>query len=415
MLPNVIGPLLILASMDIPGVITLEAGLSFLGLGVPPPAPSWGRMLSEGYNFIRDTPWIVVGGSLPLILHHPRLHLPGRRAARCARPACEARPMSATTDELLGVEDLSVSFAGEGGRVQALRHVSLTVRRGSIMGIVGESGSGKSTLIAAATQFLAANASVSGRVRFDGRDLLGLDARSLRALRGRRIAMVFQDPMTALNPVLSIGRQMVDIQYRDAGSATAKRARAAEMLKRVGIPDAASRLNRYPYEFSGGMRQRVAIAMALLGNPDLLIADEPTTALDVTMEAQIIHLLRVLRREFQGSILFVSHNLGLIAELCDEVTILYAGEVMESGPVREIMQRPRHPYTRGLLDCDPARISGAVRTLPTIGGEVPDLVAPPPGCVFSPRCALAEPVCLTPPERRCLGPGHVVRCHKAVP
>lgn len=322
--------------------------------------------------------------------------------------------MSATGDELLAVEDLSVSFAGEAGRVQALRQVSLSVERGSIVGIVGESGSGKSTLIAAATRFLPENASVSGHVRFDGRDLLALDARALRALRGRRIAMVFQDPMTALNPVLSIGRQMVDIQYRDAASAAAKRARAAEMLKHVGIPDAASRLKRYPYEFSGGMRQRIAIAMALLGNPDLLIADEPTTALDVTMEAQIIHLLRLLRRDFRGSILFVSHNLGLIAELCDEVTILYAGEVMESGPVRAIMQRPRHPYTRGLLDCDPARIPGSVRDLPTIGGDLPDLTAPPPGCVFAPRCPLAEPICLTPPPRYDLGDRHMARCHKAV-
>ena len=322
--------------------------------------------------------------------------------------------MTTPPDELLAVEDLSVSFSGEAGRVQALRNVTLSVPRGSIVGIVGESGSGKSTLIAAATRFLPSNAAVQGQVRFDGRDLLALDGRALRALRGRRIAMVFQDPMTSLNPVLSIGRQMVDIQYRDPGSAAAKRARAADLLKHVGIPDAASRLDQYPYEFSGGMRQRIAIAMALLGNPDLLIADEPTTALDVTMEAQIIHLLRLLRREFQSSILFVSHNLGLIAELCDEVTVLYAGEVMESGPVRAIMQRPRHPYTRGLLECDPARIPGSVRELPTIGGELPDLTAPPPGCVFAPRCRLAEPVCTMPPPRYDLGGRHMARCHKAL-
>jgi oligopeptide/dipeptide ABC transporter ATP-binding protein len=316
---------------------------------------------------------------------------------------------------MLDVRDLSVSFASAAGRVQALRHVDLAVARGAIMGIVGESGSGKSTLIGAATRLLPENADISGAVQFDGEDLLALKSAALRALRGRRIAMVFQDPMTALNPVLSIGQQMTDIQYRDRLSATDKRDRAAAMLSRVGIPDAAARLSRHPHEFSGGMRQRIAIAMALLGNPDLLIADEPTTALDVTMEAQIIHLLRLLRKDFHGSILFVSHNLGLIAELCDDVTILYAGEVMEQGPVRNILLQPRHPYTRALLDCDPARIPGLARILPTIGGEVPNLVSPPPGCVFAPRCQMASDICLTPPPAHRVGLGHVARCHKVGP
>ncbi|WP_254065693.1 MULTISPECIES: ABC transporter ATP-binding protein [unclassified Acidisoma] len=316
---------------------------------------------------------------------------------------------------MLDVRDLSVSFASAAGRVQALRHVDLAVVRGAIMGIVGESGSGKSTLIGAATRLLPENADISGAVQFDGEDLLALKSAALRALRGRRIAMVFQDPMTALNPVLSIGQQMTDIQYRDRLSATDKRDRAAAMLSRVGIPDAAARLSRHPHEFSGGMRQRIAIAMALLGNPDLLIADEPTTALDVTMEAQIIHLLRLLRKDFHGSILFVSHNLGLIAELCDDVTILYAGEVMEQAPVRNILLQPRHPYTRALLDCDPARIPGMARILPTIGGEVPNLVSPPPGCVFAPRCQMASDICLTPPPAHRVGLGHVARCHKVGP
>jgi peptide/nickel transport system ATP-binding protein len=320
-----------------------------------------------------------------------------------------------TAGPMLDVKDLSVSFASAAGRVQALRHVDLAVARGAIMGIVGESGSGKSTLIGAATRLLPGNADISGAVQFDGEDLLALKSAALRALRGRRIAMVFQDPMTALNPVLSIGQQMTDIQYRDRLSATDKRDRAAAMLGRVGIPDAAARLSRHPHEFSGGMRQRIAIAMALLGNPDLLIADEPTTALDVTMEAQIIHLLRLLRKDFHGSILFVSHNLGLIAELCDDVTILYAGEVIEQGPVRNILLQPRHPYTRALLDCDPARIPGMARILPTIGGEVPNLVSPPAGCVFAPRCQMASDICLTPPPAHHVGLGHVARCHKVGP
>jgi peptide/nickel transport system ATP-binding protein len=314
---------------------------------------------------------------------------------------------------LLAIDDLSVDFVTHRGTVRALRGVSLEVPRGSIVGIVGESGSGKSTLIAAATRLLPENGAVrGGSVTFDGLDMLSLPPDQLRALRGRHIAMVFQDPMTALNPVLAVGRQMVDIQYREAVGRAEKRARAAEMLRRVGIPDAASRLDRYPHEFSGGMRQRIAIAMALLGTPDLLIADEPTTALDVTMEAQIIHLLRELRRELQGSILFISHNLGLIAELCDHVVILYAGEVVERGTVRDIFHQPRHPYTEALLLCDPARIAEARRTLPTIGGDVPDLIRLPQGCVFAPRCPKAFARCRAEaPLLRALPGSHAAACH----
>ena len=320
------------------------------------------------------------------------------------------------TGPILAIHDLSVDFLTPRGTVRALRQVDLEVPRGSVVGIVGESGSGKSTLIAAATRLLPENAVLrGGTVRFDGKDLLRLSPAELRALRGRRITMVFQDPMTALNPVLSIGQQMVDIQYRDRGLDRAgKRAEAAAMLRRVGIPDVAERLDRFPHEFSGGMRQRIAVAMALLGNPDLLIADEPTTALDVTMEAQIIHLLRSLQREFHASVLFVSHNLGLVAELCDHVVILYAGEVVERGTVRDIFHRPRHPYTEALLICDPARLVAVRRELPTIGGEVPDLRQPPVGCIFAPRCPKAFDRCRSEaPASQALGGGHAARCHLA--
>jgi peptide/nickel transport system ATP-binding protein len=314
---------------------------------------------------------------------------------------------------LLSIDKLSVDFLTPRGTVSALREVSLDVPRGSIVGIVGESGSGKSTLIAAAMRLLPENAVIrGGAVGFDGEDMLNLAPDRLRALRGRRIAMVFQDPMTTLNPVLSVGRQMIDIQYRDRLDRAGKRRRAAEMLRRVGIPDPGARLGRFPHEFSGGMRQRIAIAMALLGNPDLLVADEPTTALDVTMEAQIIHLLRELRREFAGSILFVSHNLGLIAELCDHVVILYAGEVIERGTVQDIFHRPSHPYTEALLVCDPARLSRTSRALPTIGGEVPDLVRLPSGCIFAPRCSKAFARCRSEaPHLHAVAPGHTASCH----
>jgi oligopeptide/dipeptide ABC transporter ATP-binding protein len=314
---------------------------------------------------------------------------------------------------LLQIENLSLEFRSARGPVHALRNVSLAVPRGSIVGVVGESGSGKSTLALATMGLLQNNATISGgRIHFDGRDLLKLNDGELRALRGRRISMVFQDPMTALNPVLSIGRQMIDIQYRDVGSTADKRRKASEMLHRVGIPDAEQRLDQYPNEFSGGMRQRIAIAMGLLGNPELLIADEPTTALDVTMEAQIVHLLRQLQRDFKGSILFISHNLGLIAELCDYVVILYAGEVVEQGTVQDIFHRPRHPYTEALLVCDPARIEETRRELPTISGDVPNLLNYPKGCVFAPRCPRAfEPCRDKPPVDTALSETQSARCY----
>ncbi|MGH6902345.1 MAG: ABC transporter ATP-binding protein, partial [Geminicoccaceae bacterium] len=281
---------------------------------------------------------------------------------------------------LLDVRGLSVDFHTPRGRVHALRDVDLVLPRGEVVGLVGESGCGKTTLVSAVIRLLAANAEIrAGAILFDGRDILRLGERELRGLRGERIAMVFQDPMTALNPVLSIATQAIDVQYRARIGRAEKRRRAIAMLRRVGIPDPEHRIDRYPHEFSGGMRQRICIAFALIAGPDLLIADEPTTALDVTLEAQIIHLLRQLRGEFKGSILFISHNLGLIAELCDYVIILYAGEVVEQGTVHDIFHRPRHPYTEALLVCDPARLDEVRRELPTIPGDVPNLLQVPPG------------------------------------
>jgi oligopeptide/dipeptide ABC transporter ATP-binding protein len=316
-------------------------------------------------------------------------------------------------DSVLAARDLSIDFLTPHGTVHALRSVSLEVPRGSIVGIVGESGSGKSTLALAAMGLLPENAVVrGGAIDFDGQNVLAMAPAQLRDLRGRRMSMVFQDPMTSLNPVLSIGTQMVDIQYQDRASTAEKRRKAAAILGRVGIPDPEQRLGRYPHEFSGGMRQRIAIAMGLLGNPELLIADEPTTALDVTLEAQIIHLLRELRRDFRGSIMFISHNLGLIAELCDHVVILYAGEVVEHGTVHDIFHRPKHPYTEALLVCDPARIHEVRRELPTIAGDVPNLLRVPEGCVFAPRCPKVFDRCRRePPADHPVGTTQAARCH----
>lgn len=316
---------------------------------------------------------------------------------------------------VLSVEGLSVSYRIPGGRLQAVRNVSLAVGRGEVLGIMGESGCGKSTLAAAMIGLLPAGASVEGgSVRLNGDDLLRLTAEERRRRRGQSVAMVFQDPMTAFNPVLTIGRQLADfVGAHDAARHTL--GDIAEMLDRVGIPDPGRCLVRYPHELSGGMRQRVAIAAALLMQPDVLIADEPTTALDVTMEAQIIHLLRDLRAGFAGAIVIVTHHLGVIAELCDHVAVMYAGEVVEEASVDALFHDARHPYTRALLSCDPAVVMPGSGHLPTIGGRIPDLSALPPGCAFAARCAQADPSCAAPVPRWRGQAGRSVLCHRAQP
>jgi len=322
-----------------------------------------------------------------------------------------AAQLPAASTPVLDIRDLSVHYRTPKGSLQALRNIRLTVPSGKIIGIVGESGCGKSTLISAIIRLLAPNARIAGGlIRFRDRDLLTLPPEQMRALRGDEISMVFQDPMTSLNPVLTIGRQMADIQFRSGLPRNKKNERSLSMLERVGIPDPATQLRRYPHQLSGGMRQRVAIAMALMAEPALLIADEPTTALDSTLEVQIIHRLQELQRDFGCSILFISHHLGVIAELCEEVVVMYAGEVVESGSIRDVFMHPRHPYTRKLLECDPARIAQATRNLPVIEGSLPGLVNLPPGCIFRERCAHRMTRCAE--ERPQLaGDGHVAACH----
>ncbi len=315
---------------------------------------------------------------------------------------------------LLDIKGLSVSFRTPRGELKALRDVALHVDEGEIVGIIGESGCGKSTLINAIIGLLPANTgAVSGHIGFDGQELVGLPANAMRKLRGERITTIFQDPMTALNPVLTIGAQMTAIQYRRRASASEKRRRAIEFLDKVRMPDAARRLDQYPHQFSGGMRQRICIAMALLTEPDLLIADEPTTALDATLEVQVIHLLRELQRDIGCSVLFISHHLGAVAELCGRVAIMYAGEVVEQGTASDIFRDPRHPYTRKLLECDPGRIAERQEILPTIPGELPDLVHVPKGCIFRDRCPERFALCGERPPEVTVRPGHQAACHKA--
>ncbi|MGR3570536.1 ABC transporter ATP-binding protein [Brevirhabdus sp.] len=322
-------------------------------------------------------------------------------------------PDGPADEPLVTIEALSVDFATPRGTIHALRDINLKVPRGRVLGLVGESGCGKSTLAYALIGLLADNARIAGgAIRMGRHDLARLGPAAWRDLRGRRIAMIFQDPMTALNPVAAIGRQMLDIQYREPGSRADKRARAIDFLGRVQIPDPEAKLDVYPHQLSGGMRQRVCIAMALLTRPDLLIADEPTTALDATLEMQIVALLRDLQRDFGCSVLFVSHHLGTVAELCDDVAVMYAGEVVETGSARQIFHTPRHPYTQALFDCDPARIAEATRQLPTIPGTLPDLRQPPAGCAFRLRCLHAWQRCAEdhPPLYAAPG-GQLARCH----
>jgi peptide/nickel transport system ATP-binding protein len=316
-------------------------------------------------------------------------------------------------EALVEIDSLSVDFATAAGSFHALRDVSLSVGTRKVVGIVGESGSGKSTLALALLGLLPQNtAGVSGRIALEGQDLLGLEPEQARRLRGTRIAMIFQDPMTALNPVFTLGTQLVDAQrnrHPKLGRAELWR-RAAAMLARVGIADAETRLSAYPHQLSGGMRQRVMIAMALLCEPDVLIADEPTTALDVTIEAQIVRLIRELRSGFEGAIVFVSHSLGLVSEICDEVAVMYAGKIVERGAARDVFARPSHPYTQALLACeiDPEDEPGGL--LVTIKGRLPDLVNVPSGCIFADRCPSRFTRCSEEPPLLGVEPGHDAAC-----
>jgi oligopeptide/dipeptide ABC transporter ATP-binding protein len=311
---------------------------------------------------------------------------------------------------VLDVEDLSVRY----GEIRAVESVGIRVAAGEIVGIVGESGSGKSTLAHALPMLLPPSARVTATaLRLAGEDLLGRPPAAFRELRGRHLAMIFQDPATTFSPLARIGRQLEEFLWRDPDR-RARRNQIAVMLATVGIADPVRRLDAYPHELSGGMLQRVAIAAALLMRPALIVADEPTTALDVTTEAQILDLLRQARDRFGTAILIISHHLGVIAELCDRIAVMYAGTIVEQGSVRDVFRRPAHPYTRALLDCEPALLSPGARRLPSIPGRVGVRLAAPEGCVFAPRCGHADETCRrAPPPRRLAGEGHDYLCWRA--
>lgn len=317
--------------------------------------------------------------------------------------------------KLLEIKDLKVSFFTPVGEVKAVNGISYSLGYNEVMGIVGESGSGKS-VEAYAIMGLLQNPGrvVGGSVTFEGEDILAYDAKQMTDFRGNKISMIFQNPMTCLNPVYTVGDQLVEAltcHNKDVSRADAKK-RAIEMLDLVGINNAAKRFSQYPHEFSGGMRQRAMIAMALICNPKLLIADEPTTALDVTIQAQIIELMKDLQKKTDMSIVFITHNLGVVAEICDKVTVMYAGHVMEQGTVNEIFYRPQHPYTKGLLRSMPRLDEEAHERMVPIEGTPVDLLDPPKGCSFGPRCEHCMKICLNnqPPLVEVGENGHVSAC-----
>ncbi len=311
-------------------------------------------------------------------------------------------------DELLSLEDVSVHYKTLRGEVRAIDGVTMSLGAGETVGVVGETGCGKSTLGKAVLGVLPPGTRVTGQVVFEGKDLLTLDDEELRELRGKDLALIFQDPMTRLNPLMTIEAHFVEtIRAHEDVTEEEARERARVALTSMGIPE--SRMRNFPHEFSGGMRQRIMIALALVLRPSLLVADEPTTSLDVIVEAGILEILEDLKRAYKMSLLLITHNLGIVAEVCDRVAVLYAGELVEIGSVRDIFARPIHPYTRGLLK---SVIHLETKELFSIDGSPPDLYAPPSGCRFHPRCPFAKDVCRTdvpvPVEYR---PGQEAACH----
>ena len=314
---------------------------------------------------------------------------------------------------VLDIRDLTVRFATPDGEVEAVNDITLSIDEGETVGIVGESGSGKTQLFLAVMGLLAKNGRATGSARFRDREMIGMTPDALNDIRGVKVSMIFQDPMTSLNPYLSIARQMTEVLEEHRGlSHKAALDRAVELLDLVGIPEARRRVGMYPHEFSGGMRQRVMIAMSLLCEPDLLIADEPTTALDVTVQAQILELLARLQEELEMAIALITHDLGVVAGLCDQVRVMYAGRIVEAAPIGAMFEDPCHPYTRGLLRSMPRLDLKRGEELSAIEGQPPNLQALPPGCAFAERCSMRMDRCRDErPLLETFAPGRARACY----
>ena len=424
-LPNVAGPVLVQLSLAVASAVVLESGLSFLGLGVVPPAPSWGLMIRGARATMDQAPMLLFWPCAVLTLTILAMNL----LCDALRDAVDPRTSGARSrlravdrllpgllphrepapETVLDVQGLTVEIDTPRGPIRPVQDVSFSVRGGETLAIVGESGSGKSVTTTALMGLLPPVArAVSGEAWFGETELLRLPEPEMRKLRGGRMAMVFQDPMSSLNPVYRTGAQVAEaIRAHQKVSADAAWKQAEALFRRVGIADPERRMRAYPHEMSGGMRQRVMIAMALANRPHLLICDEPTTALDVTVQAQILDLLAELQRETGTAIVFITHSLGVVAEIAQRVAVMYAGQVVEQGSVAEVFHEPLHPYTRALLaavpegDTQPAGIPGVV----------PPPHAFPQGCRFAPRCGHAIPACSAAPLALDMAaPGHTVRC-----
>jgi peptide/nickel transport system permease protein len=414
-LPRIAGPVIVQASILSGVAVLVQLGLAFLNLVVPAPAPSWGGMMQDGWSVITTSGWVIIPPGVVATLTIVALGLLGDavRDATTARWAPPARRRSTvraagriaeepesmiepTRDALLRLTDVRVTLKRADGSVPLVDRATFDVRRGETVAVVGESGCGKTITAKAILGLLPAGISVAGgSITFDGRDLATMPEKELRRIRGKHIGFVSQDPMVSLNPSFRVGWQLAEVVRRHNGlSRRAAHARVLELLGQVDLPDPAAIAAKYPHELSGGMAQRICIARALAGNPELLIADEPTTALDVTLQAEILALLRRLQSEFGMGVLIISHDWGVVADIAERVIVMYAGQVVERGPLLPLFRRPLHPYTKGLLAANPHHANGA-DILPSIRGNVPAPGSWPHGCHFEPRCGFATTECAT--------------------
>jgi peptide/nickel transport system permease protein len=419
-LPNVAGPIMVQLSLAAASAIVLESGLSFLGLGVVPPAASWGLMIGAARATMVQAPLLLLWPCLALVFTILAMNLlcdavrdaMEPRAAPPRRPRDRLLPglFPPSPAQLLEIRDLTIEIFTPSGPIRPVRDASLSIAPGETLAVVGESGSGKSLTGLAAIGLLPNIARIAqGSIALAGQDIRRASPNALRRLRGGAVGMVFQDALGSLNPVHTVGAQIVEAIAAHRPRAEARR-EAIRLLEEVGIADPERRVDAYPHELSGGMRQRAMIAMAIANNPRLLIADEPTTALDVTIQAQVLRLLGRLRRDRGMALLFITHNLPVVTEIADRVAVMYAGAIVEEGPAADVFAHPLHPYTRALCNSVPA-LDG--RLPAPIPGTVPLPQILPPGCLFAPRCGHAEPACdVTPPPLFAATPQHRTRCRR---